>query len=198
MSDGPSPAGLVLAMLLAAGNDPPLPGSVQQLEVALPPEWPMGAQVVLMLEDVTTPRGIAFKVQVSARGESDADVLLGGFGVVADAAGASGSRAPASYRVDVTRGLRRWGERNPAAKTVTLALTTLDGRSRPIAVSWRVGRAFLKLRPDSPLALQRSRDVAKGETHALREGAIEAAAAHVEAVSRVEPVLDDELDAEPR
>ncbi len=103
-----------------------------------------------MLENVTTPRGIAFKVQVSARSEGEADVPLGGFGVLADAAGAEGSRPPVSYRVDVTRGLRRWGERHPAAKTVTLALSTLDGRSRPIAVSWRVGHAFLKLRSDSP------------------------------------------------
>ena len=149
MSHGPSPAGLVLAMLLAAGNDPPPPGSVQQLELALPPEWQLGVHVVLMLENVTTPRGIAFKVQVSARSEGDADVPLGGLGVLADAAGAEGSRAPVSYRVDVTRGLRRWGERHPSAKTVTLALSTLDGNSRPIAVAWRVGHAFLRLRSDS-------------------------------------------------
>lgn len=149
MSHGPSPAGLVLAMLLAAGSDSSPPGSVQQLEVALPPEWQLSVHVVLMLENVTTPRGIAFKVQVSARSEGDADVPLGGFGVLADAADAEGSRAPVSYRVDVTRGLRRWGERHPTAKTVTLALSTLDGRSRPIAVSWRVGHAFLKLRSDS-------------------------------------------------
>jgi len=146
---GPSPAGLALAMLLAAGSDPTPPGSVQELELALPPEWQLAAHVVLMLENVTTPRGIAFKVQVSARSEGDADVPLGGFGVLADAAGAEGSRPPASYRVDVTRGLRRWGERHPAAKTVTLALSTLDGRSRPLALSWRVGRGFLKLRSDS-------------------------------------------------
>jgi hypothetical protein len=137
-------------MLLAAGSETPPPGAVQQVELALPPEWQLGAHVVLMLENVTTPRGVAFKVQVSARSEDDADVLLGGFGVVADAIDASGSRAPASYRVDVTRGLRRWGERHPAAKTVTVALTTLDGRSRPITVSWRVGRALLHVRPDSP------------------------------------------------
>jgi hypothetical protein len=149
VSHGPSPAGLVLAMLLAAGSDPSPPGSVQQLEVALPPEWQLSVHVVLMLENVTTPRGIAFKVQVSARSEGDADVPLGGFGVLADAADAEGSRLPVSYRVDVTRGLRRWGERHPTAKTVTLALSTLDGRSRPIAVSWRVGHAFLKLRSDS-------------------------------------------------
>jgi hypothetical protein len=150
VSHGRSPAGLVLAMLLAAGNDPPPPGSVQQLELALPPDWQLGVHVVLMLENVTTPRGIAFKVQVSARSEGDADVPLGGFGVLADAAGAEGSRPPVSYRVDVTRGLRRWGERHPAAKSVTLALSTLDGRSRPIAVAWRVGHAFLRLRSDSP------------------------------------------------
>ena len=71
MSHGRSPAGLVLAMLLAAGNDPPPPGAVQQLELALPPDWQLGVHVVLMLENVTTPRGIAFKVQVSARSEGD-------------------------------------------------------------------------------------------------------------------------------
>ena len=150
MSHGPSPVGLALALALAAGSDPFPPGSVQQVDVALPPEWQMGAHVVLMLEDVTTPRGIAFKVQLSARAEREPDVPLGGFGVVADAAGVPGSRAPATYRVDVTRGLRRWGERHPTAKVVTVTLTTLDGRSRPIAVSWRVGRAVLRVRPDSP------------------------------------------------
>lgn len=149
MSLGPSPASVVLALLLASGSDPAPPGSVQQVEVALPPEWQLGAHVVLVLEDVTTPRGIPFKVQVSARAEGEPDVPLGGFGVLADAAGAPGSRPPVSYRVDVTRGLRRWGERHPTAKTVTLVLTTLDGRSQPIVVSWRVGHAFLKLRPDS-------------------------------------------------
>jgi hypothetical protein len=135
--------------MLRGGNDPLPPGSVNSSS-SLPPEWQLGVHVVLMLENVTTPRGIAFKVQVSARSEGDADVPLGGFGVLADAAGAEGTRAPVSYRVDVTRGLRRWGERHPAAKSVTLALSTLDGRSRPIAVAWRVGHAFLRLRSDSP------------------------------------------------
>jgi hypothetical protein len=145
-----SPAAHALALFLAAASEPDPPGSVQHVEVALPPEWRMGAHVVLLLEDVTTPRGVAFKVQVSARAEREPDVLLGGFGVLADAPGAEGSRAPMSYRVDVTRGLRRWGELHPAAKTVTLALATVDGRSKPIAVSWRVGRALLRVRPDSP------------------------------------------------
>ena len=150
MSHGPSPVGLALAFLLAAGSEPVPSGSVQHVEVALPPDWQLGAHVVLVLEDVTTPRGIAFKVQVSARAEGDPEVPLGGFGVVADAAGASGSRPPTSYRVDVTRGLRRWGERHPAAKSVRLALATLDGRSQPLAVPWKVGRAVLRVRPDSP------------------------------------------------
>ena len=142
--------GLALAVLLASCSDPPPAVSVLHVEVALPPEWQLGAHVVLLLENVTTPRGIPFKVQVSARGEGEEDVSLGGFGVVADAPGAPGSRPPITYRVDVTRGLRRWSERHPAAKTVTLALATLDGRSRPIAVPWSVGRALLRVRPDSP------------------------------------------------
>jgi len=150
VSPGPSPAGLALALLLAAGSEPVPTGSVQQIEVALPPDWQLGAHVVLLLEDVTTPRGVAFKVQVSARAEGIPEVPLGGFGVLADVKGAQGSRAPVTYRVDVTRGLRRWGARHPAARTVTLSLATLDGRSQPIAVSWRIGRAMLRVRNDSP------------------------------------------------
>jgi len=155
VSHGWSPVGLALATLVASGSDPSPPGSVLHVDVALPPEWQAGSHVVLVLENVTTPRGAFFKVQVSATGHGEPDVPLGGFGVLADTPGAEGIKPPATYRVDVTRGLRRWSERHLGAKTLKLALTTLDGRSLPIPVSWRVGRAFLKVRSDSPATTRR-------------------------------------------
>jgi hypothetical protein len=141
---GLSRAAVVVA--LAAGLESTTPGSIQRLEVALPSEWRQAARVVLVLEDVTTPRGQAFVVRLRATTPGKPDVPLGSFGVLADDVGAAGDRPPTTYRVDVTRGLRRWGESQPAADSLKLALVTVDGRSKPLEVSWHVGRACLETR----------------------------------------------------
>jgi hypothetical protein len=139
-------AGVTLAALVTLGLESPIPGSVVLVDVPLPARWQRAAHVVLVLEDVTTPRGQPFIVRLRATASGEPDVVLGSFGVLADQPGATGVRPPATYKVDVTRGLRRWGDRHAAAETVNIALRTVDGRSKPVVVAWRVGRAHLEIR----------------------------------------------------
>jgi hypothetical protein len=140
--------GFVVAALTTLGQESPAAGCVRLAEVALPAGWRQAARVILVLEGMTTPRGEAFVVRVRARAPGVEDVALGSFGVLADAPGATGARPPATHRVDVTRGLRRWAERHPEAQTVNVALVTLDGRSRPIVVAWDPGHAKLETRTE--------------------------------------------------
>lgn len=149
MTHGLGPAaGIVIAALTTLGQESPAAGSVRHAKVALPAGWRQAAHVILVLEAMTTPRGEAFVVRVRARAPGAEDVALGSFGILADAPGATGVRPPATHRVDVTRGLRLWGQRHPEAQTVNLALVTVDGRSRPIVVAWDPGHAKLETRTE--------------------------------------------------
>ena len=149
VSHGPSPAGLVLAMLSRREAIRPRRARSNargRAAARVAAERPRRADA-RERDDAARNRvqGAGERAQRGRRGRAARRLRR------ARRRGGRGRLAPpVSYRVDVTRGLRRWGERHPTAKTVTLALSTLDGRSRPIAVSWRVGHAFLKLRSDSP------------------------------------------------
>jgi hypothetical protein len=148
MTQGWGWAALLLLALLPPGDEVPPAGSILTLETPLPSGWREAARLVLTLDDVVAPRGQAFIVRVRATGRRQPDELLGSFGVLAIRAGEPGMRPPASYRIDVTRGLRRWGERHPKAKAVPLALATMGPGSQPLVVDWRVGRATLAVRSD--------------------------------------------------
>jgi hypothetical protein len=148
MTYGWSRAALLAAALAAPGGDPtPPPGSVLRLEAPLPAGWREAAHVVLILEDVVTPRGAAFKVRARAAASDHRAEPLGSFGVLAEQPGALGQRPPATYRVDVTRGLRRWAQRHPDAQAVGLELAAQGPDGKPAAVDWRVDRVRFELRP---------------------------------------------------
>ena len=143
---GWGPAGVMLAALLAPGGGTPASGSILQLEVTLPDGWQQGSRVVLLLEDVITPRGQAFIARALATAPGEPDAPLGRFGVLAVKLGEPGMRAPATYRMDVTQGLRRWAERHPKAKSVHVTLATLAPGAKPLVVAWRVGKARFVVR----------------------------------------------------
>jgi hypothetical protein len=140
----------MLAALLAPGGaspgGTPPSGSILQLEVTLPEGWQQGTRVVLLLEDVTTPRGQAFIARAFATAAGEPDAPLGRFGVMAEKLGAPGMRPPVTYRMDVTQGLRRWAERHPMAKSLHITLATAGPGSKPLVVAWRVGRARFVVR----------------------------------------------------
>jgi hypothetical protein len=148
MIQGWSRTALLLGALAAPGDEAPS-GAVRRVQVPLPAGWRDAARLVLMLEGVATPRGQAFVVRVKAAARQGPDELLGSVGVLAREPGAPGMRPPATYRVDVTRGLRRWAESHPGAKTVTLVLATRAAGEEPVAVDWRVERAAIVARAAS-------------------------------------------------
>src|SRR5437016_4622228 len=128
---GTKACALVAASLIGA-NSSPTPVSVLHVRVPLPAGWRQAARIVLVLENVVTPRGLAFKVQVRLTVSGEPDIVVGSFGVPAQEHGAEGVRPPVTLRVDVTRGLRQWGDAHPRSRTVTFALATMDARSTPL------------------------------------------------------------------
>jgi hypothetical protein len=101
----------------------------------LPARAAAASHLDLVVDQIELPRGRAAKFYVYAAGAGSPDALLGSFAVLAESRDAAGNHRVGPFRLNVTRTLRRWMDRNPDARQVSLVIKAMDGARKPVPMT---------------------------------------------------------------
>jgi hypothetical protein len=116
----------------AAGDEP------QRFVLPLPEHW-QESKVRLVLEGVRVPGNVPFKLRATAMGEDNKEVFLGSVGVEAIGPSHTETRQLQTLRLDVTRSLKRFLERQANPREVEIRIRAVDARNNPIQdLKWSV------------------------------------------------------------
>jgi hypothetical protein len=125
----------------ATDDDRPIP-----FVVPVPTNWSNATQIRLVLEEVTVPGDVPFKLRVTATSQGGQEEFVGSTGIEALSRDESKPHELTVLRLDVTRSLRRLLEGRPEEKTIELRIQAVDGRNNPIPkLKWSCKTARLEI-----------------------------------------------------
>jgi hypothetical protein len=111
----------------------------QCFDVRLPEEPHVGARIRLVLEGLTAPGNVPFKLRVTAAEEEGREVFLASGSVVAISRTMTEARRLPSLRLDVTRTLKGFLERKAGEQKIELCIRAVNRRNAPIrGLKWSV------------------------------------------------------------
>ena len=131
--------------------------------VQLPAEW-QESKLRLVIDGVRIPGNVPLKLRVTTIGEDEKEVALGSIGIEAIGPNKSATRSLRALRLDVTRPLKRFLERQHNPSKVDLRIQAVDGRNNPIRdLKWSVEDVRLETQPSDPSARLLRELIEKGE-----------------------------------
>jgi len=119
----------------------------RHFSVRLPAQW-QESKLRLVIDGVRVPGNVPLKLRITTFGEDNKEVSLGSVGVEAIGPNKSEIRSLRALRLDVTRSLKRFLERQANPSRVDLRIQAVDGRNNPIRnLQWSVESVRLETRP---------------------------------------------------
>jgi hypothetical protein len=135
------------ASVFAAVQTADAPG---RFVVPLPTAW-QESRLRLRIDGVRIPGNVPLKLRVTTMGKDEKEVSLGSIGVEAIGPNKTATRSLRTLRLDVTRSLKRFLERQANPGKVDLRIQPVDGRNNPIpGLKWSVEGVKLETQPVDP------------------------------------------------
>lgn len=115
--------------------------------ISLPQQWQQ-SKLRIAFDELQAPGNVPFKLRISAISEDKKEVLLGSVPVEGIGPDKSALRTLKTLRLDVTRSLNRFLEKQTSPTKIELLIRPVNARNNPIKdLEWSVKNVRLEAQP---------------------------------------------------